>query len=213
MCHYISMNPQKSMEANLQAIRGYLKLNDHEPLPSHNIPSMDLLVWTCRGAGNKRFKRNLRELVQIHKPDIIVLMETKVELTTIRMFFNCMGFTTSTHVDPVGQSGGIWMLWKPTVRDELWDHLEALAQTMKEPWLVAGDFNDFTSANEKRSLYKSNSQSLSQDQRRSQKFNERLNNCKLMDLGCTGPSLTCSNNHQGWANTMVRLDRAMCNTK
>ncbi|KAL7211640.1 hypothetical protein ACSBR2_014486 [Camellia fascicularis] len=76
---------------------------------------MDLLVWNCRKADNKRFKRNLRELVQIHKSDIIVLMETKVELIAIGMFFNCMKFTASTHVDPVSRSGGIWMLWKLTV--------------------------------------------------------------------------------------------------
>ncbi|KAL7170173.1 hypothetical protein ACSBR2_035097 [Camellia fascicularis] len=187
MCHYISMNPQKSMKANFQSIRSYLKLNDQEPLPSHTIPSMDLLVWNCRGAGNKRFKRNLRELVQIHKPEIIVLLETKVKLTAICMFFNSMGFTTSTHVDPIGWSEGIWIFWKPSVvnvrvieassqqiiatisrqdyqdwllsaiyaspiarqRDELWDHLEALAQNIKKPWLVAGDFNDFTSTSEK----------------------------------------------------------------
>ncbi|XP_028105054.1 uncharacterized protein LOC114304080 [Camellia sinensis] len=169
----------------------------------------------------------------------------------MEMFFNCMGFTASAHVDLVGRSGSIWMLWNPILvnvrvvegssqqitttisrqdyqdwllsavyaspnarkRDELWDHLEAIAQSMKEPWLVASDFNDFTSASEKRGLYQSNSQSISQDQRRSRKFNERLNNCNLMDLECIGPRLTWSNNRKGWANTMVRLDRAMCNTE
>ncbi|XP_028103087.1 uncharacterized protein LOC114302282 [Camellia sinensis] len=34
-----------------------------------------------------------------------------------------------------------------------------------------------------------------------------------MDLGCTGPRLAWTNNRQGWANTMVRLDRAICNTE
>ncbi|GMP22480.1 hypothetical protein CsSME_00000485 [Camellia sinensis var. sinensis] len=34
-----------------------------------------------------------------------------------------------------------------------------------------------------------------------------------MDLGCTGPRLTWSNNRKCWANTMVRFDRAMCNTE
>ncbi|GMP46357.1 hypothetical protein CsSME_00014559 [Camellia sinensis var. sinensis] len=32
-----------------------------------------------------------------------------------------------------------------------------------------------------------------------------------MDLGCARPWLTWSNNRKGWANTMVRLDRALCN--
>ncbi|KAL7163193.1 hypothetical protein ACSBR2_039314 [Camellia fascicularis] len=63
---------------------------------------MDLLIWNCWGAGNKKVKRNLRELVLIHKPDLMVLMETKVDLASMGMFFNQMGFTTSAHVDPIG---------------------------------------------------------------------------------------------------------------
>ena len=59
----------------------------------------------------------------------------------------------------------------------------------------------------------SGSQNQSQDQRRARKFIERVNNCNLMDLGCTGPKLTWSNNRKGWAITMVRLDSAMCNTE
>ncbi|GMP71033.1 hypothetical protein CsSME_00029606 [Camellia sinensis var. sinensis] len=34
-----------------------------------------------------------------------------------------------------------------------------------------------------------------------------------MDLGCSGPRLACSNNKKGWANTMLKLDRVMCNTE
>ncbi|GMP98513.1 hypothetical protein CsSME_00046366 [Camellia sinensis var. sinensis] len=34
-----------------------------------------------------------------------------------------------------------------------------------------------------------------------------------MGLGCSGPRLTWSNNKKGWANTIVRLDRALCNTE
>ncbi|KAI8019916.1 hypothetical protein LOK49_LG04G01322 [Camellia lanceoleosa] len=76
---------------------------------------MDLLIWNCRGAGNDRFRRNLRELVQMHKPDMIILMETKVDLNSMGMFFNNLGYTASTHVDPIGRSGGIWLLWIPSL--------------------------------------------------------------------------------------------------
>ncbi|XP_028117920.1 uncharacterized protein LOC114315507 [Camellia sinensis] len=175
-----------------------------------------------RGAGNQRFKRTMRELVQIHKPELLILMETKVEFKSMGMFFNCMGFTAFAHVDPIGCSGGIWMIWNPNMvnvrvveassqlitttisrqdfpdwllsavyaslnnnkREELWEYLEAILQNMTDPWLVAGDFNDFSTSNEKRSF-----------------------------IGCSGPRLTWSNNQKGWANTMVRLDRAMCNTE
>ncbi|KAL7247368.1 hypothetical protein ACSBR2_002308 [Camellia fascicularis] len=212
---------------------------------------MDLFIWNCRGAGNARFRRNLRELVRLHQPDMMVLMETKVEISTMGMFFNNLGYTASTHVDPIGRSGGIWLLWNPSqlnvrvqnassqiitatisrqdypdwvlsaiyaspnicLRDELWNDLSALAQHTQDPWLVAGDFNDYSSAADKRSFSSATSQNLSQSQRKSQKFSDRISSCNLMDLGCVGPRLTWTNNRKGWANTMVRLDRALCNTE
>lgn len=215
---------------------------DYCPLPDYpNSSSMKLLVWNCRGAGNKVFKRNLRELILIHKPTILVLMETKVQFSSMGLFFNKLGFTASTHVDPVGKCGGIWMLWDPfksTVmaldansqvihvkikrdnfsdwilsavyaspipqsRDALWENLESMADNMTEPWPVASDFNDFASQNEKRSF------SAAQDHTRTCKFQSRLNRCKLMDLGCSGPRLTWTNGRQGLANTLERLDRAV----
>ncbi|CAL5416425.1 unnamed protein product [Camellia sinensis] len=114
-CHMISVVALKSMEDNLKKAKELMGFVDQMSPPKFNRSSMTLLIWNCRGAGNKKFKRNLRELVQIHKPDLLVLMETKVELAAMGMFFNQMGFTTSAHVDLVGRSGGIWMLWNPSL--------------------------------------------------------------------------------------------------
>ncbi|CAL5337103.1 unnamed protein product [Camellia sinensis] len=113
--HYVMISPMKLMEDNHKVVRGYLALEDQSPIPSHTIPSMDMLIWNYRGVGNQRFKRTMRELVQIHKPELLILMETKVEFKSVGMFFNCMGFTASAHVDPIGRSGGIWMIWNPNV--------------------------------------------------------------------------------------------------
>lgn len=120
-------------------------------------------------------------------------METKVEFNSMGMFFNRMGFTTSSHVDPIGRSGGIWVVWNPILvnvriteassqlitatisrqdypdwilsaiyasptsqkRDELWNNLERTSQTITDPWLLAGDFNDFASLDEKRTMSRS----------------------------------------------------------
>ncbi|KAI8024910.1 hypothetical protein LOK49_LG02G03969 [Camellia lanceoleosa] len=179
------------------------------------MSSMDILLWNCRGAGNDRFKRNLRDIVRLHRPNMIILLETKVELSTMGMFFNQLGFMASTHVDPVGRSGGIWMLWDPSqanvrvteansqmitttisrqdypswvlsavyaspnsrMRDELWEGLKSVAQNTHEPWLVASDFNDYSSYEEKRSfsVTQNQSQNVSQTRRRSKKFAERIN--------------------------------------
>ncbi|XP_028100952.1 uncharacterized protein LOC114300280 [Camellia sinensis] len=224
-------------------VQKIIGIPDYCPLPDYpNSSSMKLLVWNCRGAGNKVFKRNLRKFISIHKLTILVLIETKVQLSSMGLFFNKLGFTASTHMDPVGKCSGIWMLWDtfkstvmaldansqvihakikrdnfsdwilsavyaspiPRSRDALWENLESVADNMTEPCLVTGDFNDFASQNEKRSF------SSAQDHTRTRKFQARLNRCKLMDLGCSGPRLTWTNGRQGLANT---LDRAVCNTE
>lgn len=187
----------------------------------------------------------MRELIKSHHPSILILMETKVLYSSMGNFFNNIGFTAATIVDPVGRSGGIWLLWDATQvtirashatnlviqatihkedyeewllsavyaspnasqREELWDNLEETANSTERPWLVAGDFNDFTNSSERRSF------STNYNHNRAQKFTERINNCNLIDLGSVSPGLTWSNNRRGLANTMERLDRAMSNDK
>ncbi|KAL7207488.1 hypothetical protein ACSBR1_029440 [Camellia fascicularis] len=215
--HNLKIGSTRAMVSDLIRVRKILGTPDFCPLP--NFPKS----LSMKGAGNKVFKRNLREIISNHKPSIVVLMETKVQLSSMGLFFNKLGFTASTHVDPVSKCGGIWMLWDPfkaTVmaldanpspnprsRDALWNNLESMADNISEPWLVAGDFNDFTNLNEKRRF------STNQDQVRTRKFQARLNRCRLMDLGCSGPRLTWSNGRQGMANTLERLDRAVCTTE
>ncbi|KAL7173640.1 hypothetical protein ACSBR2_032989 [Camellia fascicularis] len=82
---------------------------------------MKMLVWNCRGGGNSVFKRTLRELLKNHNPTIIVLMETKVSLSSMGLFFNNLSFTTSTFVDPV-----VYANPNPKNRDTLWDNLESM---------------------------------------------------------------------------------------
>ncbi|KAI8025928.1 hypothetical protein LOK49_LG02G00273 [Camellia lanceoleosa] len=197
----------------------------------------------CRGAGNNTFRCNMRELLQTHKPRIIVLLETKVMLSSMGNFFSNMGFSTATIVDPIGRSGGIWLIWdtdqanvrasavtnqylqatvhkedyekwvfnavyaspNPSLRETLWEKLEDTARNLNKPWLIAGDFNDYANQSERRSF------SHTPNQNRTLRFMERINNCNLIDLGSVGPHLTWTNNRQGLANSMERLDRAMSN--
>ncbi|KAL7165830.1 hypothetical protein ACSBR2_036656 [Camellia fascicularis] len=91
------------------------------------------------------------------------------------------------------------------MRENLWNELEEVAETMTRSWLVAGDFNDYASQGERRSFTTTSSST------RTQKFLERINNCNLIDLGSSGPKMTWTNNRQCLANTMERLDRALSN--
>ncbi|XP_028068685.1 uncharacterized protein LOC114271254 [Camellia sinensis] len=95
----------------------------------------------------------------------------------------------------------------PVNRAFLWDNLEAMADNMIEPWMIAGDFNDIASSIEKMSV------STIQSQTNSRKFVVRMNRCNLMDLGCSSPHLTWSNGRQGLANTLEQHDQAVCNSE
>ncbi|KAI8005960.1 hypothetical protein LOK49_LG07G02581 [Camellia lanceoleosa] len=74
-------------------------------------PWSNTLIVRLLGAANNAFKRNMRELLSTHKPAILILMETKIPYSAMGNFFNNLGFTVATIVDPIGRAGGIWLLW------------------------------------------------------------------------------------------------------
>ncbi|KAL7228229.1 hypothetical protein ACSBR2_007021 [Camellia fascicularis] len=138
----------ESMDERYNEVRAILGIPQNSYLLAfHRMPSMDMIFWNCRGAGNNTFKRNLKELLRTHKPEILILMETKVELNSMGMFFNRLGFMASAHVDLVGRSGGKttpdWLLSvvyaSPNARkmEELWQNLKTTAQQNNDLWLVA----------------------------------------------------------------------------
>ncbi|CAL5359793.1 unnamed protein product [Camellia sinensis] len=111
--HMVLVKPAKTLEEDQTNARSILGLPEVANWPTLPLLSMELLIWNCRGAGNDQFRRNLHELVQMHKPDMLILLETKVGLHKMGMFFNNLGYTASSHIDPTGRSGGIWLLWNP----------------------------------------------------------------------------------------------------
>ncbi|KAI8029071.1 hypothetical protein LOK49_LG01G03937 [Camellia lanceoleosa] len=106
------MVSMRSVEDDHRCIRSIVKdLATDTPL---HYPSMDLLkllIWNRCGASNNTFKRNLVKIIRVHKPEILILMETKMAFGTMGNIFNRLGFTVSTFVDPIGKSGGIWIVW------------------------------------------------------------------------------------------------------
>ncbi|KAI8013982.1 hypothetical protein LOK49_LG05G02478 [Camellia lanceoleosa] len=105
------MASMRSMEDDHRRIHSIIRDLESDP---PNLPSMDLLkllFWNCRGAGNKNFKRNITEILRTHKPEILILMETKVLYSKMGNFFNRLGFTASIIVDPVGRVCGLWIIW------------------------------------------------------------------------------------------------------
>lgn len=72
-----------------------------------------MIFCNYHSAGNQNFKDSMKDLVQDHYPDIVILMETKVCLNTMGNFFHQFGLLKVAYSNPIGRMRGIWVLWNP----------------------------------------------------------------------------------------------------
>ena len=93
-------------------------------------------------------------------------------------------------------------------RGYMWDNFSRVADNTNMAWMAIGDFNNFSSTNERRSFARDPGNA---NHRRAMKFAHNLARYGLEDLGSSGPTMTWSNGRPGLANTLVRLDRAVAN--
>lgn len=73
---------------------------------------MSLLAWNCRGPGNPRAVRFLKEITQKLKPSIIFLSETLSKLKKIEEVCKALHFAGWWGIEAQGHSGGLALLWK-----------------------------------------------------------------------------------------------------
>ncbi|XP_074352672.1 uncharacterized protein LOC141691818 [Apium graveolens] len=76
---------------------------------------MNFLSWNCRGLGNSRAVRVLRDLVKTRKPDFLFLSETRVYSNKIMELSSSFGFANNYVVDCIGRAGGLAIMWMNTV--------------------------------------------------------------------------------------------------
>ncbi|GLT52016.1 hypothetical protein SLA2020_253800, partial [Shorea laevis] len=90
---------------------------------------MSILYWNVRGAGNPAFLRNIHDLVDRFNPNILILSETRVNRHRAEMIINRIGagFDGKYQIDPIGYSGGIWVLWRSDLV-----HVSILSATAQE---------------------------------------------------------------------------------
>jgi exonuclease III len=83
---------------------------------------MKLLSWNCRGLGKPAAIRDFKKILQTHKPDIVFLMETKLQSTDFHKKVRIPGdiLPNSCIVDCIisssNRSGGLAMLWSNDVK-------------------------------------------------------------------------------------------------
>ena len=72
---------------------------------------MSTLSWNCRGLGNPRAIRALKDIIKVKGPKIVFLMETKLNSKRMMQLKQKFGFQNGFAVDCVGKSGGLALLW------------------------------------------------------------------------------------------------------
>lgn len=76
---------------------------------------MSWVGWNCRGLGNSRSVRCLRDLIRTRNPVFVFLSETMVKSEKISEISTSLGFTNNFAVNSVGRGGGLAVMWKRNV--------------------------------------------------------------------------------------------------
>lgn len=73
---------------------------------------MRLIVWNCQGIGGDLTVSSLKEQVQLHTPDIVVLLETKTRSHRYEYLKRQLNMDFLHTVEPRGLSGGLACFWR-----------------------------------------------------------------------------------------------------
>ena len=192
---------------------------------------MNCLSLNCRGLGNPETVHDLHDLVRKKGPNIVFLMETRLQVRVLEFLRVRLRMQGCFGVDRHGYGGGLALLWDSSVSIHIqsysnyhidakvfhedgqfwritgfygWELLRRLSALNNAPWMVFGDFNKAISLDE---------QCGKEDRSLNQmaNFREALVECELQDLGFKGPEFTWSNRRLGEDLVRVRLDRAVSN--
>lgn len=67
---------------------------------------MKMLFWNSRGAGNRRFLRNAKDMLCSEKPSVFAVVEPRISGVKARRMVKKLKFSNHCIADPVGFAGG-----------------------------------------------------------------------------------------------------------
>ncbi|KAL0355426.1 UNVERIFIED_CONTAM: LINE-1 retrotransposable element O protein [Sesamum radiatum] len=193
------------------------------------------------GLGSPWTVRTLKELIQLHKPGLVFLSETKCKARRCARVKELVNYY-SVGVDSVGKGGGLILLWRKDV--EVWlqsfssHHIDATVKSVdcKDRWRFTGFYGYPEVHNRKlgwgllRQLARQSTRpwictrdfneileqhekqgTIPRAQWQMRDFKECLIDCDLYDLGFQGDMFTWCNNCEAPYTVRARLDRALGN--
>lgn len=72
--------------------------------------STNFMIWNARGAGNAAFIRYVKNYIDCYHVNVLVILETKIGGRQDLRSISKIGWSGRVRVDPIGFSGGIWLL-------------------------------------------------------------------------------------------------------
>lgn len=72
---------------------------------------MNILNWNCRGALSPNFCNVVNNMIHVHSPAIMIIMETKVCGDRAKGIVDRIHIDGAIIANSIGLSGGLWLLW------------------------------------------------------------------------------------------------------
>ncbi|XP_015946659.1 uncharacterized protein LOC107471680 [Arachis duranensis] len=195
---FVSVESEMLVEAMIQ----YEKRNEAK----EDAPPREEEIIGCV---NKASIRTVKELCKQYRPDMVILLETKCSGDTAdKVLRNHQQFL---HLQIVDFKRRVWCLTAvyasphAHLRSKLWKEMKKIATDMKLPWLLIGDFNDISKADEKKG-------GATLDMHAVNRFKRWIEECGLIDMGYIGSKFTWVGGVRGGLKIYKRLDRALSNS-
>ncbi|KAL8159774.1 hypothetical protein V2J09_001311 [Rumex salicifolius] len=147
--------------------------------------NINIITWNAQGACSREFLITLKEIVRIHDPTILVLVETRISGSQANKVCRGIGFDGILRAEAIGFSGGIWVLWRKAVVqiEEVHVHRQAVTVEVKR----------------------------SGEDGRCERFSSWIDEMEMIDLGYTGSKFTWTRGKDLSTQSAARLDRGLCN--
>jgi hypothetical protein len=71
-----------------------------------------IFVWNCRGVAGTSFYKFCKQYINLSKPAMLVIMETRCDPTKLYKTFELLGYDEFASVNCQGYAGGIAVAWK-----------------------------------------------------------------------------------------------------
>lgn len=110
---------------------------------------MNILSVNCRACGQPEVVQELRHLVEIHKPALVFMMETKLEEEKALDLKRSLGFPNGLAVAARGLSGGLALFWRGdiivTLQNKSKSHIDVIVSSDTvgiRQWRITGFYGE-----------------------------------------------------------------------